>query len=274
MDRELVVFRGVKRGGTLFLLTMLIPAWLGCPQEFWAVGKGHPGGKRCTEIVLGGEVAEKQEWRAAIGEGWEFRVLPIAGAPGKGSTAAGYGYSGWDLAVDREEGGRYPDALLLASPPYASLNPREIGTTYGMRAQDSIAWMPRRFRFFTAVEEWKQARELYGALMQGIGKSAGSDVAGQKLLDMVGGQGVGRGELEVLDARLIAGVGNPPAFARQWAANLGRVPHTLVQSEDRPGGAGAPLGELKWIRFRATLTLPGGWKYPSGLSGKATSCAE
>ena len=274
MDRELVALRGLKRGGTLFLLTMLIPVWLGCPREFRAAGQGRPGEKRCTEMVLDGEVAEKQEWWAAIGEGWEFRVLPIAGAPGKGSLAAGYGYSGWDLAVDRERDGGYPDALLLASPPYASVNPREIGTTYGMRAQDAIAWMPRRFRFFTSVEEWKRAKELYGTLMQGTGTNAGSDVAGQKLLSMVGAPGVGYGEFEVVDSRLVAGVGDPPAFARQWAANLGRVPHTLVQSGDRSGAAGGQLGELKWIRFRATLTLPGGWKYPSGLSAKATSCAE
>jgi hypothetical protein len=194
--------------------------------------------------------------------------------PGKGNLAAGYGYSGWDLAVDREQNGGYPDALLLATPPYGSLNTREIGTTYGMRAQDAIAWTPRRFRFFTAVAEWKQARELYGTLMREVGKDEGSDVAGQKLLSMVGAPGVGYGEFEVVDSRLVAGVGDPPAFARQWAANLGRVPHTLVQNEDRSGGAGAPLGELKWIQFRATLTLPGNWKFPSGLSGKATSCAE
>ena len=274
LDRKSVPFRRMKRSGGLFLLTILIPMWLGCPREFWASGKARTGERRCTEIVLRGEVAEKQEWRAAIGEGWEFRVLPIVGIPEKGSQAAGYGYSGWDLAVDREQDGGYPDALLLATPPYGSLNPRELGTTYGMRAQDAIAWTPRRFRFFTAVEDWKRARELYRTLMRGAGKGAGSDVAGQKLLGMVGAPEAGFGVFEVVDSRLVAGVGDPPVFARQWAANLGRVAHTLVQSEERSGGAGTPLGELKWIRFRATLTLPRGWKFPSGVSGKATNCAE
>jgi len=274
LDRESVVFRGAKHSRTVFLLAILIPAWLGCSHEFAAAGSPRSGERSCTELVLRGEVAEKQEWRAAIGEGGEFRVLPITGVPGKGSPAAGYGYSGWDLAVDRERDGGYPDALLLGTPPYRSVNPREIGTTYGMRAQDAIEWTPRRFRFLTAVEQWERARELYGTLMLGAGRGSGSDVAGQKLLDLLSGQGTGYGEFEVEDARLVAGVGDPPAFARQWAANLGRVPHTLVQSEGRSGGAGPPLGDLKWIRFRAVLVLPKGWRFPSGLSGKATSCAE
>jgi hypothetical protein len=268
-----VISRSARGATPIFLLTILIPAWLGFPAEFLSAASLRTKQRNCTEIELRGEVAEKREWRAAIGEGWEFRVLPIAGLPGKGDPAVD-GYSGWDLAIDREQGGGYPDALLLATPPYGSLNPREIGTTYGMRAQDAIAWTPRRFQFLTEVEQWKRARELYGTLMSGAGKGAGSHVAGQKLLDMMGVPGVGYGELEVADARLIAGVGDPPAFARQWAANLGRVPHTLVQSDDRSGGAGKPLGELKWIRFRATLTLPGGWKFPSGIRGKETRCAE
>jgi len=99
----------------------------------------------CRKVELTGEVSAGQEWSAAVGEGWIFRVVPIA--------ASGKGYTGWDLVMDRAGGDRavgggYPDALLLATPPYGSLNEREIGTTFGMRAQDSIAWTPRRFRFF------------------------------------------------------------------------------------------------------------------------------
>jgi hypothetical protein len=110
--------------------------------------------------------------------------------------------------------------------------------------------------------------------MQGAGKGAGSGIAGEKLLEMVSAPGVGSGEFEVLDSRLVAGVADPPPFARQWAANLGRVPHTLVQKDERGGGSGSPLGELNWVRFRARLTLPGDWKFPSGLRGRVASCAE
>jgi len=263
-----------RRRASIFLLAILIPAWLGCAHEFAEAGSPQPVARNCAEIVLRGEVAEKQEWRAAIGEGWEFRVLPIAGAPGKGSPEQGNEYSGWDLAMDRERGGGYPDALLLATPPYGSLNPREVGTTYGIRAQDALAWEPRRFRFFTSVEDWKRARELYTTLMANSQSAGGRDAAGQKLLSMVSRAGVGYGEFEVVDSRLVAGVGDPPAFARQWATNLGRVPHTLEQNADRSGDGGKLFGELSWIRFRATLTLPVGWKFPPGLSGKAARCAE
>jgi hypothetical protein len=264
----------MRQLGALLLLTILVPAWRGYPREF-AVAGGMPAGERsCKEIVLRGEVAEKQEWRAAIGDGWEFRVVPIAGIPGKGSPAAGHGYSGWDLVMDREHGGGYPDSLLLATPPYGSLNAREIGTTYGMRAQDAIAWAPRRFRFFTSIEEWKQARALYATLMRGSSEGAASGDAGQKLLNLVSGPDVAYGELTIEDSRLVAGVGDPPEFARQWAANLGRVPHTLVQKEGGSGGSDTPLGELKWVRFQVTLGFPTGFPLAPGLNGKGTKCAE
>ena len=77
---------------------------------------------RCRKILLTGEVNAGQEWKAAIGEGWMFRVVPIQ--PGK------EGYSGWDLVVDREQSAGYPDALLVATPPYYSISEREVGTTF------------------------------------------------------------------------------------------------------------------------------------------------
>ena len=109
----------------------------------------HPRQVTCSKVELQGEVNRGQEWRAAIGQGWAFRVLPVAGTE----------YSGWDLAIDRD--GIYPDALLLATPPYGSLNQREIATTFGLRAQDAIAWQPRKFHFLTSEKGLTQARELY-----------------------------------------------------------------------------------------------------------------
>jgi hypothetical protein len=174
--------------------------------------------------------------------------------------------------MDRERGGGYPDGLLLATPPYGSLNEREIGTTYGMRAQDAIAWGPRRFHFLTSVDRWKRARELYATVMAGRGGVSG-EAATRELLAMVSGD-VGSGEFEVMDARLRAGLGDPPVFARQWAANLGRVPHELEQKDGRMGGVSGPLGELKWVHFRVTLMVPGSWELPAGLGAKAAKCAE
>src|ERR1700738_1509554 len=76
----------------------------------------------CRKVVLKGEVNAGQVWKAALGQGWVFRIQPIQPGPA--------GYSGWDLVVDRDPPVGYPDALLLATPPYDSINEREIGTTF------------------------------------------------------------------------------------------------------------------------------------------------
>ena len=102
---------------------------------------GVPTQAVCEKLELLGEVHAAQEWKAAFGEGWVFRLIPIH--PGNA------GYSGWDLVVDREAGAGFPDALLLATPPYRSINEREVGTTFGVRAQDAIGWNPRSFHFLT-----------------------------------------------------------------------------------------------------------------------------
>jgi hypothetical protein len=267
-----------KRCSAIFLLTNLIPACAGFRPEFALARTRETGSPMCRKIVLRGEVAEKQEWHASIGEGWEFRLVPIGGVPAQTSPAAGHGYSGWDMVVDREHGGGYPDALLLATPPYGSVNEREVGTTYGLRAQDAIAWNPRSFRFFTTVAQWRRARELYAAVMpgpeSGAGTKAPAATAAAELLAMTGAPDLGRGEFAVLDARLVAGAGDPPAYARPWTSRLVRVPHTLEQSGDRAGAVATPLGELTWIRFATTLVLPTGWKLPAGMGAEEANCAE
>jgi len=216
----------------------------------------------CRKLELAGEVSAGQEWSAAIGEGWMFRVVPIAGS--------GKGYTGWDLVVDREAGGGYPDALLLATPPYGSLNEREIGTTFGMRAQDAIAWGPRRFQFLTSVPDLAQSKRDFDLVMAGPGglnANSRSKAAGELLKRM---EGASAGRFEVLDAKLTAGVANPPAFAEQWPMHLSRVPHTLVP----PSGTPTARGELHWIRFAATLWLPKEWAGPRGTHSDLAKCAQ
>ena len=107
-----------------------------------AATPGYAGAAQsCQRLVLDGDVNAGQEWSASIGQGWKFRLVPI--------PALDAGYSGWDLVVDRNPPAGFPDALYLATPPYNSINEREIGTTFGLRAQDAIGWNPRSFRFLT-----------------------------------------------------------------------------------------------------------------------------
>ena len=110
----------------------------------------------CTRVELTGKVNAGQEWKASLGEGWVLRVVPIA--PGSA------GYTGWDLVVDRDPPAGFPDALLLATPPYNSINEREVGTTYGLRAQDAIGWNPRSFRFLINPADFLQGQKLFLAL--------------------------------------------------------------------------------------------------------------
>ena len=196
------------------------------------------------------------------------------------NSADGRTYSGWDLVVDREKGGGYPDALLLGTPPYGSLNEREIGTTFGMRAQDAIAWEPRRFHFLTSLKDWTRARELFPEIMGGVRTQQTSadlfvrNQAANELLQIVGRNSgprpIASGELSVLDARLKSGVSDPPFFALQWAAHLGQVPHKLEQADAVP----SLRGELLWFRFAVTLWLPDAWKTPRGFPSEAASCAQ
>jgi hypothetical protein len=216
--------------------------------------------------VLLGEVSGGKEWNAALGEGWVFRVIPI--------QPAAAGYSGWDLVVDREQAAGFPDALLLATPPFDSINEREIGTTFGVRAQDAIGWNPRSFRFLTDVAVFRKAQGLFRAVKR---DNAG---AGQSQRSTANEQGVGElmrlarlsaaGQFRILDARVTPGVADAAPFAESWAIQAARTPHSL---EPAPVNRSTPLGTLNWMRFSVTVWLPRGWKVPPSEGAVPGSCA-
>ena len=207
----------------------------------------------CRKLELSGEVKAGEQWSAPLGQGWTFRILPIA--------PSGRGYTGWDLAVSPPSDENYPDALLLGTPPYGSLTEREIGTTFGLRAQDAIAWEPRRFHFLTTAKDVQHARDLYGQVI----RTPASATATDELLGMVSGKATanpGAGQFKIVDARLMTGADDPAPYARQWAMHLHQVPHTVIQPDAQAGAAPSPRGQLLWIRFAASLWLPEAWKTP------------
>ncbi len=241
-------------------------AWAGVPQ-IAAAQAGPPHSATCQKIVLQGEVSAGQEWRAEFGQGWVFRVLPIQ--PGQA------GYSGWDLVVDREQPAGFPDALLLATPPYNSISEREVGTTFGLRAQDAIGWNPRSFRLLTSPEAFRESQGLFkvlGGTRPGMQASAGSSEEGmavQRQLKI--NQKSSPGQFRILDARLTPGIGDAVPFAENWALALARTPHHF---EPASSGKSTPMGELHWMRFSITLWLPDAWKAPRELRAVQTPCAE
>jgi hypothetical protein len=209
----------------------------------------------CGKLTIEGEVAAGHEWSAPLGLGWVFRVIPIQPADK---------YSGWDLVVDREEPVGFPDALLLATPPYGSLNEREVGTTYGLRAQDAIGWNPRSFRFLTDETTLQQAQQAYRTLPPGAQADGGATA---RLLSLIGS--ASNGEFRILDARLTPGVADPAPYAQSWALAASRTPHEVVPASQ---GTGTARGSLAWMRFSVTLWPPAGWHAPRQWVVTATPC--
>lgn len=236
-------------------------------------GAEVPAPHACGKIVLHGEVSAGHQWKVAIGEGWVFRLLPIP----KDKTTAGM--DGWDLVVDREEPAGFPDALLLATPPYNLINSREIGTTYGLRAQDAIGWDPRHFRFMTNRNAFRQAQRLYLFLDRygELGGKAKAVARGRRKKALK--RAMARfeklakesspGEFDIVDARLTPGIGPVKPYAANWALQSAKVQH---RDEPPPSATPTPLGTLDWIRFSVTLWVPGSWRATKGIEQPRTPC--
>ena len=219
-----------------------------------------------------------QEWKASLGDGWVLRVVPIA--PGTAN------YTGWDLVVDRDPPAGFPDALLLATPPYNSINEREIGTTYGLRAQDAIGWNPRSFRFLINPADFLHGQKLYIELSSQLqtpsgkppGASSNQDTSPaspavarltRRLMDLQ--SRAAGGELRILDAGL-APESPIPSHSRRAGPCERRAckPRSCLLPAPNP----RTRGELDWMRFSITLWLPAGWKSPHGLTATTAPCAQ
>lgn len=234
-----------------------------------------PAPRTCTRIVLTGEVSAGREWKAPFGEGWVFRVVPIP----RDKTAAGVG--GWDLVADRAEAAGFPDAVLVANPPYNLINSREVGTSFGLRAQDAIGWNPRQFRFMTSRKPFRQAQKLYlmldryGELGGKAQETASAGKQTELKRSMERFEKLAResspGEFHILEARLTPGAATAKPYAANWAFQSAGTPHTDVVA---PDGMPTPLGSLEWMQFSVTLWLPGSWRAPRNIQQPPGPCPK
>jgi len=216
----------------------------------------------CRQLTLEEEVSAAREWRAPIGEGWVIRLVPIPPLQA--------GYTGWDLVVDRERPAGFPDALYLATPPYNSINQREIGTTYGLRAQDAIGWNPRSFRFLTDPAAFRAAKRDYDLAFQLHHDPAPADAIAAAVSRLLKLQThASTGQLTILDARLVPGTADPAAFAQQWSRAASR---SRYQVEAAAPGKSTARGQLRWMRFRIMLWLPLDWLMPAGVRAVQGPC--
>ncbi len=242
--------------------------WMVCLMPGLAAWPAAP--PSCRKVTLAGEVSAGHEWRQPIGQGWVFRLLPIQPDP-----RSGHSYSGWDLVVDRDPPAGFPDALLVATPPYNSMNEREIGATFGLRAQDAVGWNPRSFHFLVDPRALRESQKLYRILgsirhpVQAPAVNSREAAAIQRQLQI--NQHAAAGQFRILDAGLAPGIADAAPYAENWAMAAARMPHS---GEPPASGRPTPLGELHWIRFSITLWLPGGWRLPRALRAVPAPCPE
>jgi len=176
----------------------------------------------------------------AVRAGWIVRVLPEAVVSGKTPRPA-------------------HDAAELATPPYNSVTPLALTTDYSFRAQDVIAWNPRRFQFAADMASFRKLESVYTAYMANPNDAA----AGERLAEMA--SALPTAELLVLDSRLVPGTANQAQMAAAVASHIGQTPHTVEQGS-------SPLGAVTWIKFRVTLHLPAGYAAAPGLKADKKGC--
>ena len=224
--------------------------------------------RACARLELTGQVDAGKEWSAPIGEGWVFRVVPIESRR----------YSGWDLIVDRDRPAGYPDALLLATPPYDSINEREIATTFGLRAQDALGWNPRSFHFLVDPTAFREGQQLFAELnraaqpanaKRSAAKNPAPSVEELTRALMALDAHAAAGQFRILDARLTPGTANAAPFAENWAIASERMQQS---SEPSTSGQNTPAGEFHWMKFSVTLSLPVQWKAPKGVQVVKGNC--
>lgn len=220
-----------------------------------SLAAGAADAQPCQRLTIEAEAHAGQRWQQPLGQGWTVEMVPVA-AP----------YSGWDLAVENQQLTGYPDAVLLATPPWRSMNEREIATSYGLRAQDAVGWSRRSVRLITNVSAMTQARQLYAQLR---GADPQSQQAASRLLSL--SQQAATAQLEIRAARLVPGISDASPFAAGWAQRSHSVP---IDVEQPTNGKPTPNGELRQISFRLTIWLPVGWHLPAGLHAVPSACSE
>jgi len=208
-------------------------------------------GGMCQSASFEGETVAGQSFVQALGNGmvfdleavpagWIVRVLPAAVVAGKAPRPA-------------------HDAAELATPPYNSVTPLAVTTDFSFRAQDAVAWNPRRFAFAGDAGSFLKFETAYKAFMANP-QDAGAQ---EKLAEMAAAAPTG--ELQILDSKLVPGTANQAQMAAAVALHIEQTPHTVEQG-------GSPLGAVTWLKFRVTVHVPAGFVVAKGLRVDVKGC--
>lgn len=186
----------------------------------------------CSVVVIEGEVRAGEGFRTAALAGVELRFQPVA--------------AGWVLrVVPMAHAGE--DWAEMATPPYRSVTPLLVSTDFSFRAQDTVGWNPRRFRFAASEATFIELRALRQAMEAGATEKVGL------LAELASRQP--EGVLKILDARLVPGTADQTRAAGLVAGHFAATAHELEQPV---GGRSTPLGQVTWMRFRVLLEVPRG----------------
>ena len=190
----------------------------------------------CRSAVIDGELNAGQPFSANLGSGLKIFFQPIA--------------SGWILRV-LPVSGPLPehDYAELATPPYQSVTPLSISTDFAFRAQDAVAWNPRRFRFAASASSFERMAHGYAAVI-GHPEIISSDHYGLLSSEIARSP---EGSFTILDARLVPGNADQWQGAAAVASHFESTAHTIVQEAN---GTTSALGRLLWVRFRLKLDVP------------------
>ena len=183
----------------------------------------------CSRVSFEGDVKAGEGFEKVFAPGLKFYLEPLR--------------SGWIVRVLAADEPRGPhDYAELATPPYRSVSPLLISTDWSFRAQDAVAWNPRRFHYAANRETFRKLAAMYDKVM------AGDAVSSARAAELVSAQP--EGVLQILDAKLVPGLADQAQMAATVASHLAETPHTVDQS-----ATPSPLGRVEEIRFRVNLEL-------------------
>lgn len=235
-------------------------ATIGRRMVWVAVGAALMMGTYEASAANGGQVPKEGSCRRGVLEGevrgGESFVRPIGGGLVVKLDALSWG-SGWAIRLVPKSGmpKGLPEGVVdyaqLATPPYSAVNPLLLSTDYSFRAQDAVAWNPRRFRYAAGTTEFARLEAAYSRYRRVSPPTAESE---NELAAIVSKEP--EGTFEILDAHLIPGMANQAGTAALVATHFNTTAHTVEEPVD---GKGLPLGKLMWLRFRITLDLPKGF---------------
>jgi len=231
------------RGKCVLIAVALLLTLFACAPLLAATAPGA----MCATASFEGEVQAGQSYTQMLGSGLMFDLEAVR--------------AGWIVRVLPANGPRPPhDAAELATPPYNSVTPLALTTDFSFRAQDAIAWNPRRFQFAANPAALAKLQAAYAAYQARPDDAA----ATEKLIELATASP--SAELQILDSRLIPGTANQAQMAAAVAAHFSQTPHSTE-------AAGAsPLGAITWLKFRVTLHLPRGFAAAGNLKLDRSGC--